>query len=329
MATEEKKEKKITRKRKAPSKKKSISKKTTTENTAPKKRGRPRKKVEVELTKEDDLEKALKEISAKEHSSEVKAEESEEETPKPEQIPVEVQPEEKASEEPSTENKDETKEEAKKTKEEPSIAETLLEINNTLSKLTGIIESGQIDVSAFIVNLSRFLMPRKKEKPSDILLKEIRTTLGQAIETVQCIEFNLSLLLMYESIEKDVKECHNHHVPLTPKKIKAIFAKGERISKDVSDYTFGSLIAELSTTGLLPKKDLDELKDLLDTRNYLVHKYFKTQNFEAQIKNEVFLNDKFNELTRYSNRVSNFNQMLTKKMNEKAERINKLINDAK
>ena len=160
---------------------------------------------------------------------------------------------------------------------------------------------------------------------SQTLINSLRMKLGEIIETTQYLEFNLALLLMYHSIETDFKALAKANEPLTGPAIDAAFTKGKKVRDSVASYTLGFLINELNQADIVSKSDLDELKDILDTRNYLVHQFYKKEMIEAQVKNLTFLTQKFNYLKKFCNRVTNFNEMLTKRMNDMYVRIKEYI----
>ena len=160
---------------------------------------------------------------------------------------------------------------------------------------------------------------------SQTLINNLRMKLGEIIETTQYLEFNLALLLMYHSIETDFKALAKANEPLTGPAIDAAFTKGKKVRDSVASYTLGFLINELNQADIVSKSDLDELKDILDTRNYLVHQFYKKEMIEAQVKNLTFLTQKFNYLKKFCNRVTNFNEMLTKRMNDMYVRIKEYI----
>lgn len=160
------------------------------------------------------------------------------------------------------------------------------------------------------------------KESADTLMTRVRTRLGEDIETVQYIEFNLGLLLMYNEVEKRILDLKAKNIPITNRRLAAINKSAKEIQDSVSTLTFGSLISTVSEADIISPRDLDELKSILTTRNYLVHQFFKKESFEEQRNNSIFLEQKSNYLSKFHNRCTNFNDMMTKRMSEMYSRIN-------
>lgn len=160
------------------------------------------------------------------------------------------------------------------------------------------------------------------KESADTLMTRVRTRLGEDIETVQYIEFNLGLLLMYNEVEKKILDLKAKNIPITNRRLAAINKSAKEIQDSVSTLTFGSLISTVSEADIISPRDLDELKSILTTRNYLVHQFFKKESFEEQRNNSIFLEQKSNYLSKFHNRCTNFNDMMTKRMSEMYSRIN-------
>ena len=152
---------------------------------------------------------------------------------------------------------------------------------------------------------------------------KIRYLLGKIFETVQYLEYNLSLLLRYSMIYREMKK---NSTSLNEIKIKSISSRVDKQLKDakVDFQTFGNLISTLSENNVLEKKDLDELEDLLQTRNTLAHQYFKKNKFEEQENNKAFLDGQSNYLLHIQNRVKNLNDRICSQLNFLALQIAKI-----
>lgn len=157
--------------------------------------------------------------------------------------------------------------------------------------------------------------PEKKLTEDDLTgMMKIRYLLGKIFETVQYLEYNLSLLLRYSMIYREMKK---NSTSLNEIKIKSISSRVDKQLKDakVDFQTFGNLISTLSENNVLEKKDLDELEDLLQTRNTLAHQYFKKNKFEEQENNKAFLDGQSNYLLHIQNRVKNLNDRICSQLN--------------
>ena len=108
---------------------------------------------------------------------------------------------------------------------------------------------------------------------------KIFNEVGETIKTVQYIEYNLL----------------------------------ERLGCDPHDEkTLGQIVGLVEKAKILSARNLTELKKILETRNDLVHHFFKRLNFEEQSKNQKFLLDQLRFLEKFSNRVNNFNNHIVK-----------------
>lgn len=154
-------------------------------------------------------------------------------------------------------------------------------------------------------------------------MMRIRYLLGKIFETVQYLEYNLSLSLRYSLIIKSVR---NISKPITTQSMQVIMNNVEQTlkNKKIDLQTFGNLISTLSENHVLEKSDLDELEEILQTRNILAHQYFKRNRFEEQEKNKAFLDGQANYLSHFQNRVMNFNDRICSLLNSYANQISKL-----
>lgn len=176
-----------------------------------------------------------------------------------------------------------------------------------------------VEVKHLILN-----KPEKKLTEDDLTgMMKIRYLLGKIFETVQYLEYNLSLLLRYSMIYREMKK---NSTSLNEIKIKSISSRVDKQLKDakVDFQTFGNLISTLSENNVLEKKDLDELEDLLQTRNTLAHQYFKKNKFEEQENNKAFLDGQSNYLLHIQNRVKNLNDRICSQLNFLALQIAKI-----
>lgn len=137
-------------------------------------------------------------------------------------------------------------------------------------------------------------------------MMRIRYLLGKIFETVQYLEYNLSLMLRYTMTLKVAQTISKSGAKAKP--IQTIFKEVDQKLKDskVDFQTFGNLISTLSERNVLEKADLDQLEEILQTRNLLAHQYFKKNRFEEQKENKAFLEGQSNYLQHFQNRVMNF-----------------------
>lgn len=189
----------------------------------------------------------------------------------------------------------------------------------------------KLTTSTFDVQIGKVIMvdsrnsEDKKTKSSEddlIGMMKVRYFLGKIFETIQYLEYNLALTMNHTLILREMKK---HKRPIDSKTLKSIVASVDKKLKDdrVDLQTFGNLISTLSDENILEKKDLDELEDLLKTRNFLTHQYFKKNKFEEQQDNLEFLNGQANYLVHILNRVNNYNDKICAQLNYLANQIDK------
>lgn len=154
-------------------------------------------------------------------------------------------------------------------------------------------------------------------------MMKVRYLLGKIFETVQYLEYNLSLSLRYSLILKNAK---NLPKPISVRTMQDISKNVEQTLKlkKIDLQTFGNLISTLSESKVLEKPDLDELEEILQTRNILAHQYFKKNRFEEQEKNKAFLEGQANYLLHFQNRVMNLNDRIFALLKNLAAQIGKL-----
>jgi hypothetical protein len=109
------------------------------------------------------------------------------------------------------------------------------------------------------------------------LTEMIYREIGEIIKTIQYIEWNLCLRLKIDTL---------------------------------ADLTLGQLKTMVISQGVFNEENADELCNVLDRRNDLVHKYFKRLDFEKHSENEPFLENQYRYLVNFSKQVDNFNDFL-------------------
>lgn len=159
--------------------------------------------------------------------------------------------------------------------------------------------------------------------PKDRQMDNIRYLLGRIIEVVQYIEYNLSVALAYDATIKGLEQEKAKKGFVDGKAKLAIATRANELRASASTMTFGALIATVSQANIMEKKDLDELEDILKTRNQLVHQFFKMNDFETKKDNAGFLEEQVNYLKKFLNRINNFNAFLFKKATDTLNRLAK------
>ena len=190
-----------------------------------------------------------------------------------------------------------------------------------------IVESIKSSIQQILLVLGEKLPTQPAPKPqsdSRTLISSIRENLGAVIEVVQNLEYNLSLMLMYDYVLKQIRRQIQEHGQIANEDRIRINAKAKEIQESISTLTLGALISAIADTRIFEKSDLDELKDILTTRNTMVHQLFKTTSYEDNIENKDLLQNTNNRLIRFHNRVLGFNSMVSKLINQMNQRLQSL-----
>jgi hypothetical protein len=106
---------------------------------------------------------------------------------------------------------------------------------------------------------------------------EIFQTVGEIIELIQYIEWNLCLELEIDGF---------------------------------SNYTWGQIKNMILEADIFDEESSNDLIVILERRNDLVHKYFKRLDFVAQSENYGFLVNQRNYLRNFLQQVQEFNDLL-------------------
>lgn len=160
----------------------------------------------------------------------------------------------------------------------------------------------------------------KENQPSQIM-DRIRYLLGKIIESVQYVEFNLSIAYQYNLIINSLNKLLLEKSKITQEEFTSITQKASQLKDKLNNITFGQLIVTISSANIFSDKDLNELTDILSTRNKLVHQYFKVNDFEEQSSNPSFLEGQINYLSKFNNRINNFNDMLFKTIEDTKNKL--------
>jgi len=139
---------------------------------------------------------------------------------------------------------------------------------------------------------------------------EIRFNLGKVIESVQYVEYNIAISYQYSIINNSLNAIISSGKKVTKDNVIEITKKAAQLREKLATATLGQLMVTVASVNVLAQNDLDELEDILTTRNKLVHQFFKVNNFEEQSNNPTFLKDQKNYLIKFNNRITSFNSKL-------------------
>ena len=106
-------------------------------------------------------------------------------------------------------------------------------------------------------------------------MQEIYLALGEIVEVSQVIEYNLATLIKYNEYIKKFKDNHK----LSKRDYDNFFEEVEVMYTELNSSTLGQIINKLKEVDIFNSSSIQKLYDLLKERNYLVHRFFKDNNF--------------------------------------------------
>lgn len=123
------------------------------------------------------------------------------------------------------------------------------------------------------------------------MTEQLYLLVGEILEIAQYIEWNIALLVKQSQKEnQDVDE---------------LFAQ-------MQEMTMGQIIGIADKTGIFNENQLEQLRRILDKRNYLAHQFFKINDIVKHNDNSRFLQNKIRELNNILISFQNFNLWLSK-----------------
>jgi len=144
---------------------------------------------------------------------------------------------------------------------------------------------------------------------------------GLAIYYCQCLEETFSIMLWINRIfKKKVK---------TNKEVNEIIDAIENSKK-----TMGILLREVKQCYGIPQSIIDDLEKILETRNYLIHKYFKVEiekTYSDIGKKEMikFFCDSIDKTKIIDDQLKSYYRKYTDSLGLTEERINEMVNEMK
>ena len=110
---------------------------------------------------------------------------------------------------------------------------------------------------------------------------------GNIFETVQYIEWNIAVITC---------KYKNDNV--------------EKLFDNMQNMTLGQIVKIAESINWFNDTDIEELKYILEKRNYLAHQFFKKNDIVKHSSNHAFINNKIGELENILNRFKCFNSVL-------------------
>lgn len=122
-------------------------------------------------------------------------------------------------------------------------------------------------------------------------MNRIYCAVGKIIEITQFLELEVIDICELSEIVKEF----SRHTTMTQSDLDQVRDDAKYLKNKMSTMTFGGLVAVMKESRSLEREELDELRSLLEKRNYFAHEYFKVSNFEGG-KNEALILEEFTAL---------------------------------
>lgn len=139
-------------------------------------------------------------------------------------------------------------------------------------------------------------------------MERIYSLIGKIIENAQYIEFNLITLVKCDYILKEF----DNKSELSLVKYNLIVEEAEITSLELTHKTLGEIIHQIKSLNRLDSDEIACLERVLKTRNYLVHQYFKKNDFLKQNIDNNFIKKEIDYLTNILVSMYNLNNSLAK-----------------
>ncbi len=146
-------------------------------------------------------------------------------------------------------------------------------------------------------------------------MNRIYCALGKIVEVTQFIEVALGEICEKSEIIKEF----GRHAKMTLDDYNQAASDAEYLKEKMNTMTFGALIGVVYESKSLKYEEINELKTLLEKRNYFTHEYFKFTSFEGQ--NEAYITEEFEALKEY---LSKLKKMLNRLEIIKSSQIDRL-----
>lgn len=154
-------------------------------------------------------------------------------------------------------------------------------------------------------------------------MNRIYCAIGKIIEVTQNIEMCAQDICELSEI---VKEFSRHKV-MTASDYAQVKDDAAYLKQKMMTMTFGQLVGILYESKSLGYDEINELKSLLEKRNYFAHEYFKYTNF-GDVPKEEFILEEFGALKEYLTKLKKMDSKLRIIKNSLNERLNYLCSKA-
>lgn len=131
-------------------------------------------------------------------------------------------------------------------------------------------------------------------------MNRIYCVIGKIVEVTQNIEYNILEVIENSEIIKEFKR-HNNLINL--KEYNQVVSDAKYLKDKMENMTFGQIISIVYESESLKYDEINELKALLEKRNYFTHEYFKVTSFDNA--NEEFIVEEFEAIKEYLKKLNN------------------------
>lgn len=127
-----------------------------------------------------------------------------------------------------------------------------------------------------------------------IYMNRIYCALGKIVEVTQNIEIDIGEIIEKSEIIKEF----SRHVAITQQDYDQVVDDAKYLREKMESMTFGQMIGIVYESKSLSHDEINDLKALLEKRNYFTHEYFKFTKFGSNPKDE-FIIEEFEALKVY------------------------------
>ena len=150
-------------------------------------------------------------------------------------------------------------------------------------------------------------------------MNRIYCAIGKITEVTQFIEVCLGDICEASEIAKEF----GRHAKMTVEDFEQ--AKGDALylKEKMQTMTFGALISVIYESRSLSYDEINELKALLEKRNYFTHEYFKYTKFEGM--SEAYILEEFEALKEYLSKLKKMENRLEIIKSSKIRQLDYLV----
>ena len=132
-------------------------------------------------------------------------------------------------------------------------------------------------------------------------MKRIYCAIGKLVEVTQNIELNIIEIIEKSEIIKEF----GRHAKITIDQYNQVVDDANYLKNKMETMTFGQMISIVYESESLKNDEINQLKVLLEKRNYFTHEYFKITHFPPN--NEEFILEENLEYEECEILLSNYN----------------------